>query len=157
MLLSWLPPQEKAAAMDRAPTDLSHAMSEAGVAPAGLEEELGNLRAELAQARDKLAISEKRLDIRTGELALLRSSHELLVSTLDATSDGIATLQHDNQSIYYNIRFIELWGIPEEKLGDLDLSRLMEFQLSQVKDPDEWHAHCERRRLNPDAEDLNMV
>ena len=79
------------------------------------------------------------------------------MSTLDAASDGILTLQFSDESMYYNIRFVELWGIPEDELGDLDLKRLIEFQLSRVKDPDEWHAHVERRRLNPDAEDLNVV
>ena len=79
------------------------------------------------------------------------------MSTLDATSDGIATLQYADDSIYYNIRFVELWGLPEDKLADLDLKKLLDFQISRVKDPQEWHANTERRRLNPEEEDLNIV
>jgi PAS domain S-box-containing protein len=143
--------------MDRAPTDLSHALSEAGHATAGLEKQLAHARLELAEAQDRLARGETRLDIRDRELALLRSSHELLVSTLDATSDGILTLQFSDDSMYYNIRFVELWGIPEDKLCDLDLGSLIEFQLSRVKDPAEWRARIEQRRRDPDAEDLSIV
>jgi two-component system sensor histidine kinase/response regulator len=50
-----------------------------------------------------------------------------------------------------------MWGFPEDKLCELDLKSAIEFQLSQVKDPQEWLAHTERRRLNPEAEDLRTV
>ena len=129
--------------MDRDPIELSEVLADAGNVPGSLEEQL-------AKALNRLSIRER-------ELEKLCNSHELVVSTLDAASDGIATLQYADDAIYYNIRFVELWGIPEDKLCDLDLKSLIEFQTSQVKDPDEWHAHCERRRLNPEAEDLSIV
>ncbi|MDB5875567.1 MAG: hypothetical protein JWQ07_5009 [Ramlibacter sp.] len=115
--------------MDRAPIDLSQPPAEAGRAAARLER----------------------------EIAALRASHELLVSTLDAASDGILTLQYSDDSMYYNIRFIELWGIPEDELADMDSATLAGLQARQVKDPDALLAHIEQRRLNPDAEDLNVI
>ena len=98
-------------------------------------------------------------DPRSSELARLRASHDLLVSTLDAASDGILTLQFTEPatSMYYNIRFVELWGIPEDRLSDMDLAGLVEFQLQQVKDPVEWQERLERRHRNPDEEDLSIV
>ena len=143
--------------MDRAPTDLSTALAQAGQAPARPEEELAQLRMELAQARDQATTSTNRLDIRDRELALLRGSHELLVSTLDAASDGILTLQYSDDSLYYNIRFVELWGIPEDELTELDSKSLVAFQARQVKDPEDLLAHIELRRLNPDSEDLSLI
>ena len=122
--------------MDRAPTDLSTALAQAGHAPARLEEELAQLRS---------------------ELAVLRGSHELLVSTLDAAGDGILTLQYSDNSMYYNIRFVELWGIPEDELTDLDSKSLTAFQAKQVKDPEALLAHIEMRQLNPDSEDLSVI
>jgi two-component system sensor histidine kinase/response regulator len=122
--------------MDRAPTDLSTALAQAGHAPARLEEELAQLRS---------------------ELALLRGSHEMLESILDAANDGILTLQYSGDSIYYNIRFVELWGIPEDELTDLDSKSLVAFQAKRVKDPQGLLAHIEQRRLNPDSEDLSIV
>ncbi len=123
--------------MDRAPTELSNALVDSG---------------HLLQ--DKLQASERRLELRERELALLRGSYEQLASTLDSANDGILTLQFSDNSFYYNSRFVELWGIPEDKLRERDTGALVKFQLSQVKDPGEWHAHLKRRSDNPEAEDL---
>jgi len=143
--------------MDRAPTNLSAALADAAGAVPDLQAELAQAKLALAQVQDKLLKSESRLDIRDRELALLRSSHELLVSTLDAANDGIITLQYSDGSIYFNIRFVELWGIPEDELSDLDNAKLVQFQLDQVKDADAWAAHVERRRRNPDEEDFTLI
>ncbi len=90
------------------------------------------------------------------ELEQLRASHQKLVSTLDAANDGILTLQWDG-SIYFNIRFVELWRVPEDALGDIAEGKLIEFQLSQVKDPQAWLAHIARRRASPDDEDYTTI
>jgi two-component system sensor histidine kinase/response regulator len=90
------------------------------------------------------------------ELARLRTSHEQLVSTLDAANDGIITLQADG-SVYFNIRFVELWGIPEDKLTDIKDGGVLEFQTSQVKDPAAWLAQIEHRRTHLDEEHYSTV
>jgi len=136
--------------MDRAAADLSRAVAQAGQHCATPDDEL-------AGALERMAVAETQLDIRDRELELLRASHSLLVSTLDAASDGILTLQYSDDSLYYNIRFVELWGIPEDKLSDLDSEKLVEFQAEQVKDPAGLLAHIERRRQNPDAEGLSVI
>ncbi|MGZ5196213.1 MAG: PAS domain S-box protein, partial [Ramlibacter sp.] len=143
--------------MDRAPTNLSTALADAAGAAPDPHEELARAKLALAQAQDKLLQSESRLDIRNRELAVLRSSHELLVSTLDAANDGIITLQYSDGSIYFNIRFVELWGIPEDELSDMDNAKLVQFQMEQVSDPGAWAAHVERRRQNPDQEDFSLI
>ena len=112
--------RKKQAAMERATTDLSHALSEANRASPNLQQELAAVRLALAQAREQLAAAESQLQARDRQLASLRSSHELLESTLDAANDGIATLQFADDTVYYNIRFVELWGIPEEKISELE-------------------------------------
>ena len=91
------------------------------------------------------------------ELAQLHRSHELLVSTLDAASDGIVTLLHSDGSIYYNIRFVEMWNIPEDKLGEVSKASLIELMLSRVKDPAALAARIEQRSLHPEAEDLSIL
>jgi two-component system, sensor histidine kinase and response regulator len=143
--------------MDRAPTDLSHALAEAGEATASPQDELARARLALAQAREQMADAERRLDLRDRELVALRGSHELLVSTLDAAGDGILTLQYSDNSMYFNIRFVELWDLPEDKLSDMDIDALMKHQLARVKDPGAWQALIDERRSNPDDEQLNAV
>ena len=91
------------------------------------------------------------------ELAQLRRSHELLVSTLDAASDGIVTLLYSDGSVYYNIRFVELWDIPEDKLSDVSKRSLMQLMLGRVKDSAGFAARIDQQRLNPEAEDVSML
>src|SRR5665647_1157813 len=101
--------------MDRAPRELPQAQDGTDYAPA--DEELANARAAVSA------------------LAALRKSHELLVATLNAASDGILTQSHADGSFYYNIRFVEMWGLPEDRLGDFSQASLIELMLSRVKDP----------------------
>ena len=90
-------------------------------------------------------------------LAALRQSQALLLSTLDAASDGILTLQESNDAFFYNIRFVELWGIPEDQLCDMDAQALARFQLNQVKDPQRWLERVQQCLSNPDDEDHWVV
>jgi len=90
-------------------------------------------------------------------LAALRQSQALLLSTLDAASDGILTLQYSDNAFFYNIRFVELWGIPEVKLSDMDVQALADFQLTQVKDPRGWLERAQQCRNHPDEEDHCVV
>ena len=98
-------------------------------------------------------------DPRDAALARLQASHALLVSTLDAASDGILTLQYNEgeTDLYYNIRFVELWGLPEDELSDMDVGKLVEFQMQRVKEPQEWAALMERRRRQRDQEDFSVI
>jgi PAS domain S-box-containing protein len=90
-------------------------------------------------------------------LAALRQSQALLLSTLDAASDGVLTLQYSDNAFFYNIRFVELWGIPEDKLCDMDVQALADYQLAQVKDPQAWLKRVQQCLINPDEEDHCIV
>ncbi|MBA2675502.1 PAS domain S-box protein, partial [Ramlibacter sp.] len=133
--------------MDRAVRELSTAMAASAATDV---DELAEARLALAQARDQL-------QARTRELADTRRSHEQMVSTLDAANDGILTLAQSDGSFYFNIRFVEMWGLAEDELSSLNLESLRLWQLSRVKDPDEWARHVDRMRSNPEEEDFNTV
>ncbi|NPC56618.1 ATP-binding protein [Caenimonas soli] len=90
-------------------------------------------------------------------LAALRQSQALLLSTLDAASNGILTLQYSDNAFFYNIRFVELWGIPEDKLSDMDVQALADFQLTRVKDPQGWLQRAQHCLDNPDEEHRCVV
>ncbi|MES2939895.1 MAG: response regulator [Pseudomonadota bacterium] len=133
--------------MDSAVRELSAAMADAVSTDV---DELAGMRLALAQAREQL-------QARTRELADVRRSHELLVSTVDAANDGIVTLEYAGTSVYFNIRFVEMWELPEDELSSLDQDALRRWQLSRVKDPQEWADHVDRMRANPEEEDFNTV
>ncbi len=142
--------------MDRVPNELSQALAFGGIGGPGPEEELAQLRREVAQERERASAALAQLDQRADELTKLKAAHEQVVSTLDAVNDGVITLPADG-NVYYNIRFVELWRIPEDKLSDLNDQFLSQFQLSQVKDPADWARRVAHRRANPDDEDYSTV
>ncbi|MDP3619849.1 MAG: response regulator, partial [Ramlibacter sp.] len=143
--------------MDRAPDDLTAVLADSGGATTTLEIELAQARRALAEALERSSDFEKRLETRNRQYETLRSGHQLLESTLDAASDGILTHRFSDDSIYYNIRFIELWCLPEEELDTLDATRLVALQAERVKHPEDMLALVEQSRANPDAEELVIV
>ena len=120
--------------MDRAPHDLAQAA----------------LQAELAQTRRELAVRQR-------QVSLLKDSNEQLASTLNATSDGILTLRLQDESVYFNIRFAEIWGLPEELASDIDRRSLAEYQKAKVRNAEAWAASVRRRDDNPDREDFSII
>ena len=140
--------------MNSAANESTGALAEVATACPFPQDELGRLRMELAESQERLRASES---LHNRELARLRAAHERLASTLDAASDGILSLQYSDNSLYYNARFVELWGIPADVLKNLDNSSLASFQATQVKDPDSLLAHVEQRRQDPESEDFSVI
>ena len=84
-------------------------------------------------AADEVAALREALARRERELAELRFSHDLLLSTLDAASDGILALRPDG-SLFFNIRMAELWGIPEQDISSIDGDVLGQLVRQQLKE-----------------------
>ncbi|HYF43876.1 MAG TPA: hypothetical protein VEA35_15715, partial [Ramlibacter sp.] len=75
---------------------------------------------------------------RDAALAALREcrrSQAMLHATFDATSDAVVAIQPDG-SVFMNLRMAELWGLPEEKISDLDAVALRAIVRSQLRDPE---------------------
>ncbi|MBE7940603.1 MULTISPECIES: PAS domain-containing hybrid sensor histidine kinase/response regulator [Ramlibacter] len=113
-----------------------------------LEDELLALRAELAR-RDRLLAEQGQ------KLAATRASLSLLVSTLESTTDGVLAVRFEDEAIYFNAAFVEMWRLPHdglEGMGEAALSALLEVQVS---DPEEFRQQVSRRAQ--DSEDFNVV
>jgi two-component system, sensor histidine kinase and response regulator len=143
--------------VDRAPTHLSAALSDAAAAPLSIEQELAAARQALAAAQDELDARESTLRVREREFARLRHSHELLMATLDTTNDAVLTFQYSDDSWFFNIRFVEMWGIPEDSLSELEIESLISLQCKLCKDPVDFLARIEARRHNPHTEDFHLM
>jgi PAS domain S-box-containing protein len=65
----------------------------------------------------------------------LKHSYSLLNATLESTADGILVVANDGKVTSYNRKFLDLWGIPESLAAQKDDRVLLEFVLSQLKDP----------------------
>ena len=65
----------------------------------------------------------------------LKENRELLRTTLESTTDGILVVDQKGDVLHKNSRFAEMWRIPESILDSGDDNTLIEFILSQLKDP----------------------
>lgn len=136
----------------------------ADIPPAGLADLVNRLTQELAHsqralnaAQQKLGSASRSLESRTQELTEARAALALLLATLDSTTDGILALGYFGRAMHYNSRFIDMWGIAQDKLPSLNESALLAIQLAQVRDPDRFLAHAEARKARPDDEHFAMV
>jgi PAS domain S-box-containing protein len=65
----------------------------------------------------------------------LRNSESSLQAVLQSTADGILAVGHNNEVLYANERFAEIWRIPKEVMDSKDDSVLLEHVLDQLCDP----------------------
>lgn len=87
----------------------------------------------------------------------LISSHSLLTATFESTADGILVVGEKGEIISFNRRFLELWHIPHE-LAEQRVDRpLLEFVLSQLKDPAAFIAKVEELYHAPEETSIDEL
>jgi PAS domain S-box-containing protein len=122
-----------------------------------LAQELAEARRALATATQKLGTTGRTLEGRTQELTEARAALALLLATLDSTTDGILAMGYFGRAMHYNTRFVEMWGIPADKLATLNDGALLAMQMAQVKDPARFLSLAEERKAHPDAEQFSVI
>ncbi|HEU0296383.1 MAG TPA: GAF domain-containing protein, partial [Anaerolineales bacterium] len=66
---------------------------------------------------------------------LTEERYSLLEGILQSTSDGILAVDRDNQILFANERFAQLWRIPQEVMDTRDDAHLLQFVMYQLSDP----------------------
>jgi len=122
-----------------------------------LTRELAQMQRSLAQAQQKLGTAGRNLEVRTQELTEARAALSLVLATLDAARDGILAMGYFGRAMHFNSRFVDIWGIPQDKLPVLNDAALLALQLTQVKDPARFLEIVQAQRARPDEEQLNLV
>ena len=84
---------------------------------------------------DQLVLSIQRAGEKRAAGQALRESEASLQSVLQSTADGILAVGKENQVLYANQRFAELWRIPPEILASQDDTTLLNQVLDQLVDP----------------------
>jgi PAS domain S-box-containing protein len=74
----------------------------------------------------------------------IRQNVSLLQATLESTTDGILVVSDSGQVTSFNQSFIELWRIPEPIIETKDDKQLIDYVLSQLKDPEQFLAGVEQ-------------
>jgi two-component system, sensor histidine kinase and response regulator len=141
--------------MERTPANLlMH--PDNGDLPAAAPDEAQCLQAALAQSQFDLRAARGQVDAIGQQLLKLQTMHELVVSTLDAAGDGMLTRQTDG-TIFFNIRFAEMWHIPEEQVSSITADSLRELNEAQVKDPQQFREYVRQHRAHPECGSAAVV
>jgi len=71
----------------------------------------------------------------TESLSAIGEGYRLLQAILESTSDGILAVNKDNEVLFANARFAEMWMIPQEIMASKDDNLLLQYVLDQLSDP----------------------
>jgi PAS domain S-box-containing protein len=82
---------------------------------------------------------------------------ETIRATLESTADGILVVNSAGQIVAYNRKFAEMWGIPESVLASRDENVVLNFALSQLKDPDAFLQRVRQTYADYDAQTDDVI
>lgn len=94
------------------------------------------------------------LERRTEELA---QSLSLLNSALEATVDGIVTLDLSGKVFAFNSKFAAIWQFPDELLQRRDSLEMMAYAAGQAKDPEGFLHLIRQRQSEPEIEAFDVI
>lgn len=118
-----------------------------------LAHEVAQAQRQLGATRQKLTSTTRSLEVRTLELTEARAELSLLVATLDTAQDAILAVGHFGRAMHFNSRFVEMWGISQDRTEGLNEPALLALQMAQVKDPAAFLRLAEAMR-SPDGAEL---
>lgn len=67
-----------------------------------------------------------------------RDSYRLLEVILRSASDGILAVNRENEVLFANERFVEMWRIPQEFMDKRDDTLLLQYVLDQLSNPQDF-------------------
>ncbi len=84
-------------------------------------------------------------------------SLSLLKSTLESTADGILVIDLQGRVINANQRFAKMWEIPQDLMSTGDDSKLLEYALNQLMDPDEFLRKVKELYASPESDSMDTI
>ncbi len=107
---------------------------------------------------------EKNIRIHKDEIAAKKNAEEelndtlsILQATLESTKDAILVISHERKIVTYNQKFIELWNIPEELIKTTNDKKLLEYVVSQLRDPEEFVQKVEDLYDSPEQISFDVI
>ncbi|MGH8103866.1 MAG: PAS domain S-box protein [bacterium] len=87
----------------------------------------------------------------------LERSLSLLRATLDSTTDGILVVDTDGKMVTFNLRFVEMWRIPDSVIASRDDNQALAFVLDQLKDPEAFLHKVRELYSQPEAASFDVL
>ena len=115
-----------------------------------LVEELSILRREMAELK-RPHTGRKRAE------EAIKQAVSLLTSTLESTADGILVIDDKGKVTTYNKKFLSMWRIPESLAEKRDDKILLDYVLSQLKDPEGFIEKVKQLYSQQEAESFDVL
>jgi diguanylate cyclase (GGDEF)-like protein/PAS domain S-box-containing protein len=99
------------------------------------------------------------IDAAAGGFGALHESEDLnrlLQGILRSSSDGILAVNRENEVLFANERFVDMWRVPLELLARKDDALLLQYVLDQLSDP-QGFLHKVQELYNSAAESLDTL
>ncbi len=80
----------------------------------------------------------------------LENAISILNATLESSYDAILVVSKDREVLYYNNKFLEMWGIPKESVKTKPTTELLKIAKQKVKNPDEFERKVQKLYKNND-------
>ncbi len=81
----------------------------------------------------------------------------LLSATLEATTDGILTVDSQSRITSFNRRFVDMWEVPEDSVAAHDAGTVIQFAATRLKNPEALLAQTESLGAHPEAEASGLL
>ena len=87
----------------------------------------------------------------------MKKSVALLFATLEASQDGILSVDSDGRIINFNQRFLDLWRIPSELAAVSDDQQLLQFVMKQLRNPQTFIDDVQNFYRNPKEVGMDIL
>jgi two-component system cell cycle sensor histidine kinase/response regulator CckA len=78
-------------------------------------------------------------------------------ATIESTADGILVIDQSGKITDFNLRFAQLWRIPDAVLATRDDAQALNFVLEQLLDPQGFMAKVQELYATPDQESFDVL
>src|SRR4030043_1342376 len=86
-----------------------------------------------------------------------QQARALLSAILESTADGILVIDNHGKVIIFNKKFLSLWRIPESLAAKQDDKILLDYVLSQLKDPGGFIDQVKQLYSQPEADSFDIL
>ncbi len=87
----------------------------------------------------------------------LRESVSLLEATIESTADGLLVVDLHGHVLLHNRQFLAIWGIPTPVCATDEESRLLDFVLPKLENPEAFLSQVRALYRTPDRESLDLL
>ncbi len=120
----------------------------------GLEIKVEERTQEITKANEQMVREIDERKKAQDELSSLLSLHS---ATLESTADGIFVVDLNGKVVSYNQKFLQLWQIPTDIAETRDDTKLLDFVLDQLSEPEKFISEVKRLYANPLAQSQDIL